>query len=163
MGITLGRTMRIGGSLFGVVLVAFFLFHARDAMAQSYMGNFCWNVTVTEKETGPVTPMTFLARFDVMHMGGVSYALQGAVLLPDDNPFVLTGAGHIIGGDIYMNLMTTQTHASIPWRDTGVMQVKLALSGLNGTFYEVGNDFNPSTVTFGPHYSRGTVTFTSCP
>jgi len=164
MGITLGRVMRIGGSLFGVVLVAFFLFHAPDAMAQSYIGNFCWNITVIERETGPVSPETFLARFDVMHMGGVSYALQGAVLLPDDNPFVVTGAAHIIGSDIYMNLTGTQAHASEPWRDTGVMQVKLALSNLNGTFYEVSNDFNPSSPLDDPRgYAAGTVTFTSCP
>lgn len=164
MGITLGRTMRISGSLFGVLLVAFFLLHARDAMAQSYMGKFCWNVTVTERWPGPWTPKTILASFDVMHMGGVSYALQGAVLLPDDNPFVLTGAAHIIGGHIYMNLMTTQTHASEPWRDTGVMQVKLALSNLNGTFYEVSNAFNPSSPFDDPlGYAAGTLTFTSCP
>lgn len=162
MGITLGRVMRIGGSLFGVVLVAFFLFHAPDAIAQSYMGNFCWNVTVTEEEPGPVTPMTFLARFDVMHMGGVSYALQGAAFRPGENPLILAGAAVIIGSDLYMNLTLTTTKAGAE-RDTGVMQVKLALSGLNGTFYLVANNFHPSTVTFGPNYNSGTLTFTSCP
>lgn len=163
MGVTLERVMRIGGPLFGVVLVAFFLLHARDAMAQSYMGKFCWNVTETEDETGPVPPKTFLARFNVMHMGGVSYALQGAVLLPDDNPLVLTGAAHTIGGNIYMNLTWTLTKLSGTARETGGMQVKLALSGLNGTFYKVGNSFDPSSRTFHQGYSGGTVTFTSCP
>jgi len=106
--------------------------------------------------------MTFLSRFDVQYLGGASYALQGKALPPGDNPVILAGTAHIIGSDVYMNLSLTQTHVSEAWRDTGAMQVRLSLPSLNGTFYEVGNDFNPSTRTFGPHYSAGTVTLASC-
>lgn len=156
--------MKKWSGFFSLVLLVFILFPTPSAIAQSYIGTFCWSVTVTEKETGPISPPdTFLSKFDVVYLGGASYALQGKALPPGDNPAILAGTAHIIGSDVYMNLSLTQTHVSEPWRDTGAMQVKLSLPGLNGTFYEVGNDFNPSTRTFGPHYSAGTVTLTSCP
>jgi hypothetical protein len=156
--------MRTTASVFlATILLGFIMLGADEVMAQSYMGNFCWSVTVTEYESGPITPVTFLSRFDVTHVGGASYALQGPAFPPEENPSILVGAAVVIGSDIYMTLTCTGTHPSKAWRNTGVLHGRINASSLNGTFYELYNSFNPSTRLFTPGYSAGTLTFVPCP
>ena len=139
------------------------VFPAADAMAQGYLGKYCWTLTITTRETGPVTPETFTLQADVLYLGGESYSLNGKVVPSGDNPAVYSGTGVVIGGTLYASMAGSQSHASDAGRDSSVMHVELNTSTLNGTVYEVGNDFNPSTLVFTRRYTAGSAALTSCP
>lgn len=134
------------------------------AMAQTYVGKFCFSSTITERESGPVSPpetIPFVSQYDVTHLGGNAYALVGSIAIPDQ-PLITTGLATVIGGDIYANMTGTQSHPDA-WRDTGVNQTRINLATLSGTFYEVGHDFSVSSRTWDNRYTAGTVKQAACP
>ena len=134
------------------------------AMAQTYLGRFCFSSTITERESGPVSPpetVPFVSQYDVTHLGGNAYVLVGSIAIPDQ-PFVTTGFGTVIGGEIFLNMTGTQRHPDA-WRDTGVNQTRLDLATLSGTFYEVGHDFSVASRTWDNRYTAGTVRQAACP
>jgi len=142
---------------------------------------------VDPPETGDFT-------FDLVNVGG-PFMLVNAVVVPvpteedpDYKPIFFSGFGQVVGGVFYMNLFMSQEHAAAPrevgnptywkfWRDSGILQVGLNLSTLEGTFWNVRVDAfatntpdsfvienppdqpNPEEgVGFEPGYSAGTVT-----
>lgn len=152
------------GRALGRGFLALMLFPAAGAMAQTYVGKFCFSSTVTERETGPVSPpetFAIVSQYDVTHLGGNAYALVGSLAIPDQ-PFVTTGLATVIGSDIYVNMTSTQSHPD-SWRDTAVSQTRINLATLSGTFYEVGRDYNASTRTWDNRYTAGTVKQAACP
>lgn len=139
---------KTGWPFFALALLGLVLIPAPDASAQSasYMGRYCWNITVTDTTvTGMVIPTTFVFTSDIVNMGGVSFALTGYITNPGDNPAMYGGVGHIVGNTLYLNLTGSQNHLSGGWRDTSVFHAEIDPSSLSGTFYEVGNDFNATT------------------
>ena len=103
-----------------------------------------------------------------MHLATVDSSVGtvfGYVSSDTDNPFVLSGTYFEIGTSIYMNMVCTQTHkgTSARWKDSGVMQIVLDASTLNGTLYEISNDYNTVLDSFDQGYSKGTLTLTKCP
>lgn len=150
-----------GALVLGIVATTLF---PAGAMAQTYVGKFCFSSTITERESGPVSPpetIPFVSQFDVTHLGGNAYALVGSIAIPDQ-PFVTTGLATVIGGDIYANMTGTQSHPD-SWRDTGVNHTRINLATLSGSFYEVGHDYNTSTRTWDDRYTAGTVKQAACP
>lgn len=130
---------------------------AAGAQVPSYVGKVCMTSTITARQTGPVTPQVVPIVLDVTNLGFNTYSVVGAATATGDQPFVVGGTGTIVGGFLYMNLTTTQTHAS-GWMDTGINQTRLNLSTLQGTFYEIGHDFDPATGQFDLNrYTSGTV------
>ncbi len=146
-----------------LLFVLLTLFPAADAMAQGYLGKYCWTLTITTRETGSVTPETFAFQADVLYLGGESYSLNGKVVPSGDNPAVYSGTGIVIGGTLYASMAGSQSHASSGWQDSSVMHLELDVSTLNGTMYDVGNDFNPSTKEFTRRYTAGSAALTTCP
>lgn len=147
-----------------VILVLALLISAgiSSVEASDYLGELCWSFHKTEDENGP-TDETFLARLGVNYTGGSNYILQGIVDIPDDNPFIFNGTAVIIGNEIFTNLNGSQEHSTNPYRDTGILQMRLDATTLSGTFWQNRLDFNISTRKFDNCYGAGTVTLTTCP
>src|SRR5450759_5131695 len=134
------------GFLFPALLL-FMLFSSADALAQTFMGTFCWSTTITDSTvTGQVIPTTLIIKTDITNMGSnTSFTLIGNVAFPGDYPLTLTGFGQIIGSTLYMDLLGSQKHLNEAWRDTSSMHASLDTATFSGTFYDIGNDFNPMT------------------
>ena len=163
----LENEMKRTGLLCMSALFIFALSPIGNASAQnaSYMGRYCWTITVTDTTvTGMTVPATFVLTSDIVGMGGVSYTLTGYTTDPGDNPAVYGGVGHIVGNTLYLNLTGSQKHIGQD-RDTSVFHAEIDPTTLAGTFYEVGNDFN--VVTRSPdsgRYTAGTIALApTCP
>lgn len=155
--------MKKSGLAILMILAALVLAWGTRAEAQTFLGEFCWQMTGTENESGPIPPETALARMGVTYLGGSYYLLQG-IANSADGPVILNGTGIFYGSQVLMTLTLSQDHTPFDhWRDGSTVQVTLDASSLSGTFWDVGSSFNPTTRTFGPMYSAGTATFTSCP
>lgn len=138
------------------LLLAFVLLPPLAGWAQTYVGKVCLVSTITERQNGPVTPQVMAIQLDVTNLGGSTYAVAGS-LPTADQPFVTTGYATVIGGELYFNMSTSQTHSD-GWKDTGLNQTRLNLSTMSGTFYEIGHDFNPLTRQWDDsRYTAGTV------
>jgi hypothetical protein len=150
-------------ALLGVALVALLLLPAA-AMAQSYVGKYCWTMTILASDSGAPIPFSILTTFDVTHLGGTTYFLTGYALPPGDNPFLVSGTAQAAGSDIYLNLTGSQDHRPyMQWLDSSHINGKLNAATLNGTMSDVGHDRNMITGSYGGHFSSGTLTLTPCP
>jgi len=134
--------------------------------APQYLGQSTWTISLTQNEDGPASGSATVTAA-ITRMGGTYYTMQGCIILPDDGPVILAGGGVLIGETLYLNLIATQSHTGSTWRDTGVWQVQLNKTTINGTFYEVGHDFLTSSSgpsrNFGNHFNMGTITLTGTP
>lgn len=146
-----------------LLAVMAFLANSSRAVAGSYLGEYCWSMQVTETDTGPVSEGPFLVRAGATSMGGAYYMLQGTVTVSDDSPMVFGGAGTVVGNEVVFTLNGSQQHSAEPWRDTSTLQVRIDLSTLNGTLWDIGNDFNTSQRSFDRRYSAATLTHINCP
>lgn len=126
----------------------------------AHQGRFCFTATVTERETGAVTPNNVHFQYEATSLGGAMYAIAGRALT-SDQPFIATGYGLVVGNELYMNLTTTQTHAD-GWKDTGINQTRLNLATMTGTFYEIGHDYSPVTRQSDTRYTAGTLAPATC-
>ena len=149
-----------------ISVVWLLLLGAPSRAAAQYLGQSTWNISVTQRESGAVSESISMTGA-ITRTGGTYYTMQGHVSLPDDGPFILAGGGVLIGETLYLSLATAQHHTENSWRDTGVMHVQLNKTTLNGTFYEVGHDFQTSSIGPSPVFDRrftaGTVTLTGIP
>jgi hypothetical protein len=126
--------------------------------------DYCWNVRITQDETGPVTAPLMLVKLHIVPIGnGTTAIMNGRINIVGDAPFMLNGVAAVGATFITANLTSSQKHTTNGWRDTGVMQVNINNSTMNGTFYEVGNDFDSTNHVFGPHYASGTLITRTCP
>lgn len=131
---------------------------AQPAAAQ-YLGEVIWTATITETETGPLTPpSTIPIKAGITRVGGNYYSVQGQSLTGD--PYVLSGGGVLLGDILYVSCATSQRATNTTWRDTGVLHAEVNRLTLNGAFYEVGRDFDPTYRLFKDHYAAGTLTRT---
>lgn len=143
------------------------LISASNALAQdpSFMGKYCWNLTITDTTTDTPILSTFVLTTDIVKMGTASYSLIGYVTDPGDNPAIFSGVGQFIGSTLYLSLIGSQNHLIGGWRDSSVLHAEINTSTLSGTFYDVGNDFNATTrARDSSRYTAGTVEIaTTCP
>lgn len=141
-----------------LALAALPLLWATAAAAQvpAYVGKVCLISTVTTRQTGPVAAQVLPILLDVTNLGANTYSVVGSVN-PGDQPFVVAGTASIIGGELYFNMTTTQRHSD-GWMDTGINQTRLNLSTMQGSFYEIGHDYNTANGQFdNSRYTAGTV------
>ncbi len=147
----------------GFLFLAFLVFNLvspAEALAQSFMGNYCWSATITDSTvTGQVIPTTLVIKTDIINIGSnASFTLIGYVTDLGDNPLTLSGSGQVIGSTLYLDLSGSQNHITGGWRDTSAIHAALDTSTYRGTFYDIGNDFNAITrVADGTRYSAGTI------
>lgn len=134
---------------------------ARAASTPVYLGQTSWTVTLTANTSDPGSVgQSFPVTGGITRLGDNYYQFQGYVSDPN-GPFVMSGGGVLVNGQVILSLNTTQNHADSTWRDTGVMQVTLNESDLSGSLYEVGHDFDTgSPGGYDQRYSAGTLTRT---
>lgn len=134
---------------------------APPAAAQAIPDDLCLKVTLKENEAGPLpAPKKFTMNVHLVTVNGIHFTIWGKVVVPQDGPFYVGGTGILEGTWLTMNLTSSQKHTD-SWRDTGVMQVKFNISTNNGTFYEVGHDFDTVNRQFDQRYSAGSLA--KCP
>lgn len=141
--------------------------------ASTYLGEFCWSVyeNVGHPPSAPVWRFPLTA--GVTHLGGSYYLIQGRVDrrdLGDVPPLFFQATGVIIGDELWLNGTATR-EAPIPslnqtQRYGGIMQVRLSLSTLSGTFWRIETDIattDGAQASFFQRYITGTADFTPCP
>ena len=71
----------------------------------------------------------------------------------------------IVGNKILVTGSISQDHtrAGEPWRDSGIIQMRLDKSTFNGTWWSTRLDFDTSAHTFDPGYAAGTMKRITCP
>lgn len=148
-----------------LVLSIFAQLFAADASAQSFVGHYCWNFTVTDTTTNTPIPTTFSSQTDITSLGGTSYTVVGAATDPGDNPMTFSGFGYIRDGKLYMDMIGSQVHLSGGWRDTSSIHATIDTATFTGTFFDIGVDFNVITrARDSSRYSAGTIALAaSCP
>jgi hypothetical protein len=123
----------------------------------NYLGKTTWTAKITDATKAEDIGISFTVTGGISKVGDEFYLFQGYVTLSDDGPFVLSGSGFMNGTTLVFTLSSSQKHTSNKWRDSGVMRVSINKSTLNGTFYDIGTDFNTGTRVFGHRFTAGTL------
>ena len=126
----------------------------------TYLGKTTWTGKITQSTDTSNVNATFTVVGGISKVGDEFYAFQGYVTLDNDGPFVMSGSGFLMGTTLVFTLSESQEHTDNSWRDSGVMHIKVDQSTLNGTFYDIGLDYNTSTKVFDQRFSAGTLTRT---
>jgi hypothetical protein len=130
----------------------------------TYLGDFCWQFTVTENQSGPVVPLqSIVMRMSLTNMGGMSVSAQGIISPPGQNPVIFAGGGMFTGTDLILTISSTQDGSPDTWRIVGTWQFRLNTTTWSGTSFMVGSNFDTSTRTFSDKYRKGTLALTTCP
>ncbi len=128
------------------------------------LGEFCWQVLITEDQDGPVTENPIMVRAVLTYLGGKHFTLQGTAEMPNgDRPPVFGGSGMIIGNGLIFTVSIGQEHSLSQWVDMGVAQIRLDLATLSGTIVQTRLDFDRTNREFEQCYGAGTLTFMPCP
>ena len=149
-----GRSSLFWLGLFGTLLL---LESIASAAATLPTGDYCWAVTVRRNDkpgSGEFAAKMHLAKVD-SSVGTVF----GYASVAGDNPCIFSGTYSQVGNSIYMNLVSTQNHkgSEAAWKDSGVMQVILSASTLNGSLYAISHDYDTDTNEFSGEYTTGTL------
>jgi hypothetical protein len=166
-GIVRSRLSSSKGIFLGLAVLAVVFLTGGASYGKPINGTYCIQVHKTADENG-LTDQYFNATFQISPAGGAASKNAvnafGRVAPPDDDPFILTGSGIILGTRLYMNLISTQHHTSESWLDSGVMQVRIDLDkdDWSGDFYEIRNDLNTETPQVAHGFSLGTLSKVSC-
>lgn len=163
MNISRIKTIKRGIVIFLAIIAIILFSNVPKAIAGDYLGEFCWLFQKTEDEHGPKVEGPFLMRAGVTYMGGAYYTLQGVLDAPS-GPSILNGGAVIVGNEVLVTANESHDHGlTKPYRDSGIVQMRINLSNLNGSWWNVRNDFDTLTRSFNDGYAAGTVTFTTCP
>ena len=133
--------------------------------AVTYLGKTTWTAKITDDTDPTKIGITFTITGGISKVGDEFYLFQGYVIPDDDGPFVLSGAGFLNGNTLVFTLADSQDHTSKTWRDSGVMHVSIDKSTQNGTFYDIGHDFDTglSRNCLIKDYTAGTLTLKGSP
>ncbi|PKN28797.1 MAG: hypothetical protein CVU64_11440 [Deltaproteobacteria bacterium HGW-Deltaproteobacteria-21] len=126
----------------------------------TYLGKTTWTAKITQASDSKNIGGTFTVVGGITKVGDEFYAFQGYVTSDSDGPFVMSGSGFLMGTTLLFTLSESQEHTDNSWRDSGVMRVSMDQSTLNGTFYDIGLDYNTDTKMFDQRFSAGTLTRT---
>jgi hypothetical protein len=127
------------------------------ASSPSYLGQTTWTVTITQSTVQGNVGQQFPVTGGITRLGDNYYLFQGFVTPGDDNPFVMSGGGVLLNGQVILTLSTSQNHTDT-WRDGGIMQVNLSQATLNGSLYEIGHDYNTASPgSFDQRFTAGTL------
>ena len=137
--------------------------------APVFDGDVCWTIKINQDENGTVVnPVGRLAKFHVVSLDPTTFAMTGAVTVPGDSPFIMTGTATLRGASIITNLVGTQDHKVSAigdlWRDTAVLRATFNSTTLNGSVFSIGQSYDRANRNFGKEdYSSGTLTYRACP
>ncbi len=123
-------------------------------------GNICWTVKQTQTEKGS-SSKTFSMALHLAAIDSTVGTAAGTVTISGENSPIVTGTYFKSGSYVYMNLTMTQ-NLSDGTKETGLLQAKVSISTLKGTFFAVFHQFDPSSKTFDDGYAAGTLTKTTC-
>ena len=156
--------MKVKITVLALTLVLILGFNLAPVQATStpvYLGQTTWTVTITVDTSSPeMVGQSFPVTGGITRLGDTYYQFQGFVIPPGENPFIMSGGGVLINGQVILRVTTTQTHSGSNWHDTGVMRVTLDPSTLNGTICEIGHDYDTGTGQYDQRYSAATLTRT---
>jgi hypothetical protein len=146
--------------LVAVVIMGLCASHALASNPVTYLGKTTWTATITDDNKPSKIGASFTITGGISKVGDEFYLFQGYVTVGTDGPFVMSGSGFMMGSTLVFTLAESQKHTSESWRDSGVMHVSVDTSTLNGTFYDIGHDFDASSRTFDQRYTAGNLTCT---
>jgi hypothetical protein len=151
-------------------LVLFFIFcfslfgSTNSRAAINTEGNYCWNIKITEDQSGIIPPEIYTMKLHIVPVGNKTTAIiRGSVIVTDDYSPVVTGIASISSSSINANLDISQRHKDNTWNDTSSLQIIINQSTLIGTFFQIGLDFDRTTKKFDTRYSRGQLIPIKCP
>ncbi len=138
-----------------------------------YLGKTTWTMTIQHSTTGTPSGTQMQLAGGLSKAGDEFYLFQGCVTPDGDGPFVMSGSGFKSGSMLYFTLSGSQDHetssSNSNWRDSGVMHVEVdtSKSPWSGKFYDIGQDFDTSTLggtpKFDQRYTDGDVQLSSSP
>ncbi|MEW6658595.1 MAG: hypothetical protein AB1424_08025 [Thermodesulfobacteriota bacterium] len=138
-----------------------------DATLVNYLGKTTWLATITDHTTPSMIGQTFTITGGVSKVGDEFYLFQGYVTFAADDPIVLSGSGFQTGNTLIFTMCMSQNHTTGStqqyWRDGGVVRASMDKTSQDGTFYDIGHDFNTSTRTFRERFTAATLTRTGSP
>jgi hypothetical protein len=129
----------------------------------TYLGKTTWTATITDDTNSTKINQTFTVTGGISKVGDEFYLFQGYVIPNGDGPFVMSGSGFLNGTTLEFTLSESQQHTSETWRDGGVMHVSIDKSTQNGTFYDIGHDFDQGGRTWDQRFTAGTLTLKGSP
>ncbi|MHB8069242.1 MAG: hypothetical protein ACYDIC_15230 [Desulfobaccales bacterium] len=129
----------------------------------NYLGKTTWTSTITETTVTGVTPgTTFTLTGGISKVGDEFYLFQGYVTSDTDGPYVMSGSGFMMGNTLIFTCSESQQHTGAN-RDSGVMHISIDKTSLNGTFYDIGHDYDRVQKTWNQRYTAGTLTLSGAP
>ena len=128
----------------------------------NYLGKTTWTINITDSTQQSDIGMSGTLTGGISKAGAEFYLFQGYIIVPNDGPVVMSGSGFMSGNTLTLTLCVSQFHTSNSWRDGSVLHISIDKTTLDGTFYEIGYDFNtdPDDRIFDNRYSAGTLTRT---
>jgi hypothetical protein len=145
-----------------LLLLGLSIAHALAASSVTYLGKSTWTATITDDTDSGQIGATFSVTGGISKVGDEFYLFQGYVTTGMSGPFIMTGSGILIGDTLYFTLVESQQHTGSD-RDGGVMHVEIDKTSQNGTFYDIGHDFNTTSRAFSQRFSAGSLTRTGSP
>ncbi len=129
----------------------------------NYLGKTTWTATITDDTKAQKIGTSFTITGGISKVGDEFYLFQGYVTAGTDGPFVISGSGFMMGTTLVFTLSESQEHTSDTWRDGGVMHVSVDKSSLNGTFYDIGHDFDQGTRAWDQRFTAGDLALSGPP
>ncbi len=145
-------------ALAALLILGFSISNGLAANPVNYLGKTSWTATITDDTKPSKIGAFFTITGGISKVGDEFYLFQGYVTIGTDGPFVISGSGFMMDTDLVFTLSESQKHTDDNWCDSGVMHVRVDKSTLNGTFYDIGHDFDTSTRQFGERFTAGTLT-----
>jgi hypothetical protein len=150
-------------ALIALMILGLSVSNALAVNSFNYLGKTTWTATITDDNKPEKIGFSFTVTGGISKVGDEFYLFQGYVTAGTDGPFVMSGSGFMMGTTLVFTLSESQQHTSITWRDSGVMHVSIDKTTLNGTFYDIGHDFDPSTREFDQRYTAGDLALSGPP
>jgi hypothetical protein len=140
---------------------------ALNATLVNYLGKTTWTVTITDHTDPSAIGQTFTLTGGISKVGDEFYLFQGYVTFIADDPIVLSGSGFQTGNTLIFTMCRSQGHNTGStqqyWRDGGVVRASIDKTTQNGSFYDIGHDFNTNTRAFRQRFTAATLTRTGAP
>ena len=151
----------VGLGCAGITL--FSLLFSPPAVAQTYLGDICWKLTIAEGTAGPLPPPhdTFLVRTGFTYVGGLHFLFQGTFSY--NGVAVVNGAGELVGNDLVISMTWTRTITSHPGVDPAGLEMRVNMGTWTGTWWAVNTSFHKTTRGFGHDYGAGPAELVTCP
>ncbi len=144
-------------------VAAVLLLSLPPAQACAFVGEITWTMLINEDEGYPnPVPESYTMKAAISRVNNTYFSLQGVVLVPDDNPIVMSGGGVIVGDEFIITLNAGQQHTD-SWRDVFILHARVNRTTLNGPFFSVGISFEPAGHIFDNDSGAGTLTVVGTP